>query len=203
MKILCIGRNYADHAKELNNPVPTSPVVFLKPDTAILRNGENFYYPEFSKDIHYECELVIKISKSGKYIDEKFALNYFNEISAGIDFTARDIQNQQKEKGLPWEIAKAFDSSAPIGDFISINTVENLNEIEFSLKKNGQIMQKGNSKDMIFSFAKIIAFCSQYFTLKVGDLIYTGTPLGVGPISTGDVLETFIGDKKLLQLQVK
>lgn len=203
MKILCIGRNYAEHARELNNAVPTEPVVFMKPDTCLLRNEDDFYIPDFSSDIHYECELVVKIAKNGKYIDEQFALDYIHEITVGIDFTARDIQQKQKEKGLPWEVAKAFDGSSPIGLSIPFSSLKNPKAISFSLNQNGKTVQSGNSADMIHSFAKIISYCSRYFTLKTGDLIYTGTPAGVGPVSIGDTLEAFLEGQKLLQIQVK
>ena len=202
MKIFCIGRNYSEHAKELGNAVPENPVVFSKPDTALLKNGEAFYLPEFSQDVHREIELVIKINKVGKNIQEKFAQNYFSEIGLGVDFTARDLQTQLKSKGLPWELAKGFDGSAPIGDFISIEGMD-LSQINFGLKNNDHWVQRGNSKDMIFTFAKIISFISSYFTLKVGDLIYTGTPSGVGPVKIGDKLEGYIEDKKMLEFEVK
>jgi acylpyruvate hydrolase len=202
MKIFCIGRNYSDHAKELGNTVPENPVLFSKPDTALLRNGEPFYHPEFSKDIHHEVELVIRISKMGKKIQEKFARNYFNEIGLGIDFTARDMQTRLKEKGLPWELAKAFDGSAPIGEFMSTEQLD-LGNINFSLNRNGNLVQEGNSAQMIFSFEKIVSFVSQYFTLKVGDLIYTGTPAGVGKVNIADKLEGFIEGKKMLECEIK
>lgn len=201
MKIFCVGRNYSEHAKELGNAVPENPVIFCKPDTALLKNGEDFYLPDFSNDVHYEAELVIKISKMGKKIQEKFASNYYSEIGFGIDFTARDLQAQLKQKGLPWELAKAFDGSAPIGEFSNLKDLQN--PIQFSLLKNGELVQNGNSNDMIFSFDKIVSFISQYFTLKVGDLIYTGTPAGVGQVKIGDKLEGFIGDKKMLHCEVK
>lgn len=203
MKIICIGRNYAAHIEELNNEKPGNPVVFLKPDTAILKNGMPFYYPEFSKNIHHECELVLKICKEGKYIQKKFAHRYFEEIGLGIDFTARDLQDQCKAKGLPWEIAKGFNGSAPIGDFKSVSEFENLENIDFHLKVNGEVRQKGNTSMMLFDFAVIIEYVSQFFTLKKGDLIYTGTPAGVGPVKLGDRLEGFIGDEKLLDFEVK
>lgn len=203
MKILAVGRNYSEHAKELNNPVPTEPVVFLKPDTALLREGKAFYHPDFSNDIHYEVELVIKIGKEGKHIAEKFALNYIDSIGIGIDFTARDIQENCKKKGLPWEIAKAFDHSAPIGEFINLAELKDLKNINFSLKKNDEIVQTGNSSEMIFSFEQIISYLSKRFTLKKGDLIFTGTPAGVGKISIGDKFEAFIEDKSMLRLEVK
>jgi 2-keto-4-pentenoate hydratase/2-oxohepta-3-ene-1,7-dioic acid hydratase in catechol pathway len=202
MKIFCIGRNYSEHAKELGNAVPENPVVFSKPDTALLKNGEDFYLPSFSNDVHHEIELVIRINKVGKNIQEKFARNYFSEVGIGVDFTARDLQAQLKTKGLPWELAKGFDGSAPIGEFMSIADID-LSNINFGLKKNGAWVQKGNTKDMIFSFDKIISFISQYFTLKVGDLIYTGTPAGVGPVVIGDKLEGFMEDKSMLNFEVK
>lgn len=202
MKILCVGRNYSEHAKELGNAVPENPVIFSKPDTALLKNGEDFYLPSFSNDVHHEVELVIKINKVGKKIQEKFARNYFSEIGLGIDFTARDVQSELKAKGLPWELAKAFDGSAPIGNFINIENLD-LKNIDFSLQKNGQIVQKGNTAQMIFSFEKIVSFVSQYFTLKVGDLIYTGTPAGVSQVNIGDKLEGFIGNDLMLTCEVK
>jgi acylpyruvate hydrolase len=202
MKIFCVGRNYSEHAKELGNAVPENPVIFSKPDTALLKDGEVFYIPDFSNDIHHEVELVIRISKMGKKIQEKFARNYYHEIGIGIDFTARDLQSKLKEKGLPWELAKAFDGSAPIGEFISVDGLD-LNDIDFTLKKNNHIVQQGNTAQMIFSFDKIISFVSQYFTLKVGDLIYTGTPAGVGQVNIGDKLEGFIGKKSMLTCEVK
>ena len=203
MKIFCIGRNYGLHAKELGNAIPENPVVFSKPDTALLKNGEPFYLPDFINDVHHEVELVIKISKLGKNIKEQFARNYFTEIGLGVDFTARDLQTHLKEKGLPWELAKAFDNSAPLGDFISVADRKELNNIAFGLQKNGTWVQQGNAADMIFSFEKIIAFVSTYFTLKVGDLIYTGTPAGVGPVKIGDVLEGFLEGKSALKFEVK
>ncbi len=202
MKILCVGRNYTEHAKELGNAVPENPVIFSKPDTALLKNGEPFYHPDFSSDIHHEVELVIKISKMGKKIQPKFARNYFNEIGLGIDFTARDTQSKLKEKGLPWELAKAFDGSAPIGEFINVEG-KDLSNINFSLKKNGEVVQQGNTSQMIFPFEEIVSFVSQYFTLKVGDLIYTGTPAGVSKINIGDKLEGFIEDQPMLVCEVK
>ncbi len=202
MKILCVGRNYSEHAKELGNAVPENPVIFSKPDTALLKNGEPFYHPDFSNDIHHEVELVIKISKMGKKIQSKFARNYFSEIGLGIDFTARDTQSKLKEKGLPWELAKAFDGSAPIGDFINVEG-KDLTNINFGLKKNGEVVQQGNTSQMIFPFEDIVSFVSQYFTLKVGDLIYTGTPAGVSKINIGDKLEGFIENQTMLICEVK
>jgi 2-keto-4-pentenoate hydratase/2-oxohepta-3-ene-1,7-dioic acid hydratase in catechol pathway len=203
MKIIAIGRNYQEHAKELNNPIPSEPVVFLKPDTALLKEGKAFYHPDFSNDIHFEVELIIKIGKEGKHITTKFARNYIESIGLGIDFTARDLQQKCKEKGLPWEIAKAFDHSAPIGEFIPLNEIPDLNAIQFSLKQNQSVVQNGNSADMIFSFDDIISYVSQRFTLKKGDLIFTGTPAGVGKINIGDLLEGFISDRKMLSVPIK
>ena len=203
MKIIAIGRNYQEHAKELNNPIPTEPVVFLKPDTALLKEGKAFYHPDFSNDIHYEVELIIKIGKEGKHITTKFARNYIEAIGLGIDFTARDLQQKCKEKGLPWEIAKAFDHSAPIGEFIPLNEIPDLKAIQFSLKQNQIVVQNGNSADMIFAFEEIISYVSQRFTLKKGDLFFTGTPAGVGKINIGDLLEGYISDRKMLSVPVK
>jgi len=201
MKIICIGRNYAEHAKEMKSELPTEPVFFMKPDTALLKEGD-FYYPDFTKDLHHEIELVIKISKVGKNIEEQFAHKYYNEIGLGIDFTARDLQSKAKEKGLPWEKAKAFDNSAPIGNFMSIEGLD-LNNINFSLAINGETKQAGNSKDLIFNFDKVISYVSRFVTLKVGDLIYTGTPEGVGPVKIGDKMEGFLMGERTLTLVVK
>ena len=203
MKIICIGRNYAAHIEELKNEKPGKPVVFLKPDTALIKGGAPFYYPDFSSNIHHEIELVLKISKEGKYIQPQFAHRYFEEIGLGIDFTARDLQDQCKAKGLPWEIAKAFNGSAPIGEFKSVAELGDLNNIDFQLEINGELKQKGNTSLMLFDFATIISYVSQFFTLKKGDLIYTGTPAGVGPVQTGDVLIGFIGNEKMLHVEVK
>jgi len=203
MKIICIGRNYVAHAKELNNPLPTEPVFFMKPDTSLVIRNRPFFYPDISKDIHYEVELVIKINKNGRHIEEKFANTYYSEIGIGIDFTARDIQQKCKEKGLPWEPAKAFDGSAPIGKFIPLSQVSDHNEIRFHLIKNGEKVQDGNSALMIFSFDKVISYVSRFVTLKMGDLIFTGTPAGVGPVKIGDTLEAFIGDQKLLKCDIR
>lgn len=203
MKIICIGRNYADHAKEMNSAVPEKPMFFMKPDVALLRPGNDFYYPSFSKDIHFECELVVKISKVGKNIAEKFAHKYYDSIGLGIDFTARDLQKECKEKGQPWEIAKAFESSAPISaDFIPVDSLD-LNNINFRLEQNGTIVQNGNSADMIFTIDKLIAYVSQFMTLKQGDLIYTGTPSGVGPVAIGDSLKGFIGEREMFCVNIK
>ena len=203
MKIICIGRNYAEHAKELNNAVPEEPVFFLKPDTAISKNNQPFFYPDFSNDIHHEIEMVIKINRLGKNIEEKFAHKYYNEITLGIDFTARDLQQKCKEKGLPWEKAKAFDGSAPLGNFVSKTSFENLNDLNFHLNVNGNTVQKGNTANMIFSVDAVIAYVSKYITLKNGDLIFTGTPAGVGPVKQGDLLECYLEEDKLLKFSIK
>lgn len=203
MKIICVGRNYAEHAKELNNPVNEQPVIFLKPETAQNQQRQPFFLPDFSADIHYETEIVVKICKLGKNIQEKFAHKYYEEIGIGIDFTARDLQASLKAKGLPWELAKGFDGSAPVGKFVDKSSFEDVQQIDFSLKKNGQLVQSGNTSDMIFKIDAIIAFVSQYFTLKKGDLIFTGTPKGVGPVVKGDLLEAFIGEMHLLTVKVR
>lgn len=203
MKIIAIGRNYAEHAKELNNPVPTTPVIFMKPDTALLKDNKPFYHPEFSQDIHHEIEIVLKVSKEGKHVSEKFAGNYFEEIALGVDFTARDIQSKHKEKGLPWELAKAFDGSAPVSNFVPKTQFADIYNVNFNLDINGETKQQGNTKDLLFSFESIIAFVSQYITLKKGDLIFTGTPQGVGKVSVGDKLEGYLEGQKLLDFLVK
>ncbi|RZJ65323.1 MAG: FAA hydrolase family protein [Flavobacterium sp.] len=203
MKIICIGRNYASHIAELQNERPTEPVIFLKPDTAILPKQFPFVIPEFSQDVHHEVELLVKISKVGKYIDEKFAHKYYDEIGLGIDFTARDVQQRLKEKGLPWEKAKAFDGSAVIGDFLSKKIFSSQESITFGLTNNGTTVQIGNSANMLWKIDEIISYVSQYFTLKTGDIIFTGTPEGVAKVSSGDVLEGFIEETKLFRIQVK
>ncbi|MEO8150773.1 MAG: fumarylacetoacetate hydrolase family protein [Bacteroidia bacterium] len=203
MKIICVGRNYAEHIKELNNVQNDEPVIFLKPDTAIPQRDMPFFYPSFSSDIHHEVEVVLKINKVGKNIAEKFAPKYYDELTVGIDFTARDLQSKLKSKGLPWELAKGFDGSAPIGTFIPKENFPDLSQIDFSLRINGELKQQGNTSMMLFSFDKIIAFVSSYITLKKGDLIFTGTPAGVGAVKIGDKLECFIGDEKLLEVNVK
>lgn len=202
MKIIAIGRNYAEHTKELNNTPPTQPVIFLKPDTAVLKNNQAFYHPDFSTNIHHEVEVIVKISKEGKYIAKKFAYKYYNEVSVGIDFTARDIQEKLKQNGLPWAIAKAFDNSAPVGSFISKEGL-NLANLNFRLEVNNSIKQQGNTSDMLFTIDDMIAFASQFFTLKKGDLLFTGTPAGVGKINIGDRLTGYIEDVKLLDFEVK
>ena len=203
MKIICIGRNYAEHAKELSNPVPEEPVFFLKPDTALIAKNQAFFHPDFSKDVHYEAELVVRIERVGKNIQERFAHKYYSEISVGIDFTARDIQKKCKEKGLPWEKAKAFDGSAPVGKFIKISDLPDKENICFALEVNGKQVQSGKSKDMLFSIDKLIAYISQFITLKIGDLIFTGTPAGVGKVSVGDIIQAKLEEKKVLKLRVK
>jgi acylpyruvate hydrolase len=204
MRIFAIGRNYAEHIKELNNERPDEPVIFTKPDTAVLRNNAPFYYPDFSTDIHYEVELVLRIGKEGKNIDETFALKYIDAIGIGIDFTARDLQQKAKEKGLPWDIAKGFNGSAPISDkFIPIGEFRNLKDINFSLQVDGEMKQNGNTSLMLFSFEYIIAYLSKFFTLRTGDLIFSGTPKGVGPVTVGNTLTAFIEDEKLLEVEIK
>ena len=203
MKIIAIGRNYAEHAKELNNPVPTVPVIFMKPDTAVLKDNKPFYHPEFSSDIHHEIELVLKVSKEGKHIAEKFAGNYFDEIGLGIDFTARDVQQKHKEKGLPWELAKAFDNSAPVSKFFPKSNFKDLTKLNIRLDLNGNTVQSGNTSDLLFSYEYIIAFVSKYITLKKGDLIFTGTPQGVGKVNVGDHLAGYLEDEKLLYFYVR
>ena len=201
MKIICIGRNYRAHAQELKNEVPDEPVIFLKPDTAKIPGKKVFFLPDFSQDIHHELEVVLKIARNGKNIAEKFALKYVEEISLGIDFTARDLQNKLKSKGLPWELAKAFDGSAPTGKFVPLANYPT--ELDFRLHINGVLAQHGNTRDLLFSFAKIISFASTYFTLLKGDLIFTGTPAGVGPVKKGDKLEAFLFEEKLLELDIR
>jgi acylpyruvate hydrolase len=204
MRIFAVGRNYAEHIKELNNERPDEPVIFTKPDTALLRNNSPFYYPDFSSDIHYEAELVLRICKEGKNIQEKFASKYYDGIGIGIDFTARDLQQKAKEKGLPWDIAKGFNGSAPVSDkFISLTEIKELKNINFSLTIDGEIKQQGNTSFMLFSFEYIIAYLSKFFTLRTGDLIFTGTPKGVGPVKIGNVLSAYIENEKLLEVEIK
>jgi 2-keto-4-pentenoate hydratase/2-oxohepta-3-ene-1,7-dioic acid hydratase in catechol pathway len=204
MKIICIGRNYADHAAELKNEIPAEPVIFCKPDTALLPKNHPFIYPEHTTDLQYELELVLRIKKVGKYIEREFASKYYDEVGLGIDFTARDTQQKCKEKGLPWEKAKAFDHSAPMGKkFIKIKDLPDPGKINFELHKNGEPVQKGDSSLMLFSFDDLITEVSKYFTLKIGDLIFTGTPKGVGRVEKGDKLEGYLEGEKLLHLQVK
>lgn len=203
MKIICIGRNYVNHAKEMNASVPTTPLFFMKPETALLPKRNPFYYPNFTKDLHFECELVVRISKLGKNISERYAHEYYDEIGLGIDFTARDLQAKCKENGHPWEIAKAFEHSAPLSEKFLAKDTLNLKDLNFTLLKNGETVQKGNIKDMIFTIDQLIAYVSQFMTLKIGDLLFTGTPEGVGPVKIGDQLEGFIEEKKLLDLKIK
>jgi 2-keto-4-pentenoate hydratase/2-oxohepta-3-ene-1,7-dioic acid hydratase in catechol pathway len=203
MKIICIGRNYANHIEELKNERPSEPVVFMKPDSAILLKQHPFVIPEFSEDIHHEIELIVKISKVGKYIEPKFAHKYYDEISVGIDFTARDLQAKLKEKGLPWEKAKAFDGSAVIGEFLPKNQFVSLENITFELTNNNSTVQKGNSEMMLWNIDELISHVSQFFTLKIGDIIFTGTPEGVASVKPDDVLEGFLEGQKLFRIQVK
>ncbi len=203
MKIFCIGRNYVDHAKELGNEVPDEPVIFMKPKSALVQNHTPFYYPEFTNELNYECELVVRISKNGKYIQEKHSPNYYNGLTVGIDFTARDIQNVLKEKGLPWEKAKSFDNSAAVGKFIDLAAGQHKKNFNFSFAKNKEIVQKGSSDAMIFSIDKIISNISNYFSLNIGDLIFTGTPAGVGECMVGDVLEAYLENDCLLTMEIK
>ena len=203
MKIICIGRNYVDHAKELGNEVPTEPVIFMKPKSALLQPHTPFYYPEFTNELHYECELVLRVCKNGKYIPERLAGSYYNGITVGIDFTARDIQQEAKKKGLPWEKAKAFDNSAAVGKFVDITQGFNPKNVNFHFTKNAEVVQKGNSSEMIFSFNQLIANISNFFSLNIGDLIFTGTPAGVGECLVGDQLEAFMDGVSLLKVEVK
>ena len=203
MKIFCVGRNYTDHAKELKNEIPDEPVIFMKPKSALLQPHTPFYYPEFTNELHYECELVLRIAKNGKYIQEKFANKYYDAITTGIDFTARDIQDELKSKGLPWEKAKAWDNSAVIGKWQPLAGIKDRNNINFSLQKNKEVVQTGNSKDMLFDFDYIVSYISNFFSINIGDLIFTGTPAGVGEIVVGDEIEAFMEDQSLLTLDVK
>lgn len=203
MKIICIGRNYRDHAKELNNEVPDEPVIFLKPDSSLLKPGQVFFLPDLFKEVHHEVELVVKIGRNGKNIAQRFAHKYYDEIGLGIDFTARDKQSELKAKGLPWELAKGFDGSAVVSKMIAKTKLPPVQEINFTLHKNGAKVQSGNTGDMLFGVDSIIAFVSQYFTLKMGDLIYTGTPAGVGPVNREDLLEGYLEGNKVFQCKVK
>ena len=203
MKIICIGRNYTNHIAELKNERPTEPVVFMKPDSAVLLKQHPFVLPEFSNDVHHEIELIVKINKVGKYIEPKFAHKYYDEISVGIDFTARDLQDQLKAKGLPWEKAKAFDGSAVIGEFVPKDQFASLEDVNFELLKNGEIAQKGNSSLMLWKIDELVAYVSQFFTLKIGDVIFTGTPEGVAAVNPNDVLEGYLEGQQLFRIQVK
>lgn len=203
MKIICVGRNYEEHARELNNPTPESPLLFLKPSTALLSQGKPFYYPDFSRDIQYEVEVVLRIGGSARHVEERFAPRYYPEITVGIDFTARDLQNELKHKGHPWEIAKAFDHSAAVGTFRPFPAGQAGQGLVFSLYKNGTCVQDGNTRDMIFSFDRLIAYASRFFRLQSGDLFFTGTPAGVGPVSPGDVLEGYLEGEKCLHCEIR
>ncbi len=203
MKLICIGRNYAQHISELKNEKPTEPVLFLKPDTAILLKKQPFFIPDFSDEVHHEVEVLVKINRVGKYIDVKFAHKYYDEIGLGIDFTARDLQQKLKEKGLPWEKAKAFDGSAVVGKWVSKSKFENLDNLPFSLLKNNKTVQSSTTQDMLWSIDKIIAYVSQFFTLKIGDIIFTGTPSGVSPVQPNDSLKGFIGEEQFFSIKVK
>lgn len=203
MKFICIGRNYAEHAKELNNPLPAEPVIFIKPDTALLPNKGTLYLPEYSNDVHYEIELIFKVCLEGKFIQPEYALKYVNQISVGIDFTARDVQEECKKKGLPWTKAKCFNGSAAVGEFIPISEIHDLKNISFELYQNGQIKQQGNSAMMLFDVPAIISYISTIMTLKRGDIIFTGTPAGVGKTNANDTLTGYLGGKKLLEIQVQ
>jgi len=203
MKIICIGRNYSDHAKELNNPVPTKPLIFMKPPSALLIKNKPMYIPDFTKNLHYEAEIVLKVCKNGKHVQAEFAKKYYKEIAFGIDFTARDLQDQCKAKGHPWEIAKAFDNSAALSEFISLEKVNQAAGIKFQMKKNGEVVQDGNTQDLIFDFDFLICYVSKFFKLQMGDYIFTGTPAGVGPVQIGDRLEGFIEEEKLMDCNIK
>jgi len=203
MKLICIGRNYTDHIKELENEKPEDPVVFLKPDTAILLKKQPFFIPDFSDDVHHEVEVLVKIKKVGKHIDKKFAHKYYDEIGLGIDFTARDLQAQLKAKGLPWEKAKAFDGAAVIGDWLPKTKFENVDQISFSLKRNDAIVQSGNTALMLWKVDELIEYVSKYFTLKIGDIIFTGTPAGVGKVFTNDILKGYIENEELFSIKIK
>lgn len=203
MKIFCIGRNYVAHAKELGNEVPEEPVVFMKPKSALLQTGSPFYYPEFTNDLHYECELVLRINKNGKYIPERHASKYYDAITAGIDFTARDIQNELKEKGLPWEKAKSWDNSAIVGKWFPMTNIKDKSDINFCLYKNKELVQQGNAANMIHDFDYIVSHISNFFSLNIGDLVFTGTPAGVGEVVVGDILEGFLEDDSVFELEVK
>jgi 2-keto-4-pentenoate hydratase/2-oxohepta-3-ene-1,7-dioic acid hydratase in catechol pathway len=203
MKLICIGRNYAQHISELKSEKPSEPVVFLKPDTAILLNHQPFFIPDFSNEVHYEVEVLVKINRVGKYIDSKFAHKYYEQIGLGIDFTARDLQQELKGKGLPWEKSKAFDGSAVIGNWVSKSNYDNLNNISFSLLKNNKIVQSSTTGDMLWGIDEIIAYVSQYFTLKIGDIIFTGTPSGVGKVQSNDSLKGYIGEEEFFSIKVK
>jgi len=203
MKIIAIGRNYINHARELDNPVPKEPLFFMMPDSALLKNNQPFFYPDFSDEIHFEVEIVVRLNRLGKNIAPEFAYRYYNEIGIGIDFTARDLQKKCKEKGLPWEIAKSFDGAAPISNFISLEKLGDINNINFRLDLNGDTVQQGNTKEMIFSTDQLVAYVSKFITIKIGDLLFTGTPAGVGPVKIGDRLTAYIEEEKMLDFFIK
>ena len=203
MKLICIGRNYNNHIEELQNKRPHDPLVFLKPDSAVLLKNQPFFIPEFSDNIHYEVELIVKINRVGKYIAANYAAKYYDQIGLGIDFTARDLQQDLKQKGLPWEKAKAFDGSAVIGNWVSKSNFKNINQLSFGLKKNGRLVQSGNSQQMLWNIDELIAYVSQYFTLKIGDVIFTGTPAGVGAVAAGDTLTGYIEKEEFFSVKIK
>ena len=203
MKIICIGRNYVDHAKELNNPLPKNPIIFMKPSTALLIDNKPFYYPDFTKNLHYEAEIVLKVCKNGRHVEPEFASTYYEEIGFGIDFTARDLQDELKSKGHPWEIAKAFDFSAPLSTFVRRDSLRDPQNIHFTMTKNDVLVQEGNTSDLIFSFDELICYISKFFRLQVGDYIFTGTPAGVGPVQIGDTLTGYIEGNEMLTCQIK
>lgn len=203
MKIICVGRNYVKHIKELNNEAPKDPVLFLKPDTSILLKKQPFFIPEFSNEVHHEVEILVKINRIGKHIDRKFAHKYYDEIGLGIDFTARDLQSKLKEKGLPWEKAKAFDGAAVVGKFLSKNDFKNIDDINFRLEKNDKVQQKGNTSLMLWKIDTLIEYISKYFTLKIGDIIFTGTPSGVAKVNPNDILKGFIEEKEIFSIKIK
>ena len=203
MKIICVGQNYLNHIKELNSKRNKSPILFLKPDSSIIQKNQPFFIPEFSKEIHYEAEIILKFDKLGKHIDKKFSKKYYNQISLGIDFTARDLQEKLKKSGQPWEKAKSFDNSAVVGDWIDVNNFQDINDINFCLKLNNEIVQSSNSSNMIWKIDDLVSEVSNYFTLKIGDILFTGTPEGVGKVSIGDVLEGFLEEKKVFSIKIK
>ena len=203
MKIICVGRNYADHIEELQNQKPKDPVLFLKPDTALLQKNQPFFIPHFTSDIHYEVEVLVRINRIGKHIQEKFAPKYYEEIGLGIDFTARSLQNELKEKGLPWEKAKAFDGSCLVGDWVSKTEFGNLNKLPFSLEKNGKVVQQGATQNMLWKIDELISYVSQFFTLKIGDILFTGTPAGVGAVKENDLLVGFLDGKQNFSVKIK
>ena len=202
MKIICVGRNYAEHAKELKNDVPAEPVIFMKPKGAILGPEKPLFYPEFTDDLHYECEVVVRLCKNGKHIQKKFANKYYDQVTVGIDFTARDLQNELKKKGLPWEISKGFDGSAVIGTFVPVTEDMSVQDLDFQLKLNSQVVQTGNTRDMLFTIDAIIAYVSKFFVLNIGDMIFTGTPAGVGAVNPGDKLEGYLQGDKLMEVEI-